>query len=251
MVRALYTAGTGMLTQQKRMEAVMNNLVNVETAGYKRDNLVARSFRDMLISRMNDPNILGQTETVGPLNTGIHIDELYTDYSQGVMEDTGRSADLALTGDGYFVVQTPDGERYTRSGAFAVDGSGVLVTADGHPVLGENGLLYVGSESFDVSPDGTVTVDGQAAGTLRLVSFADNGLLRKQGDNLYYNYEPQNNPEQAFAGTVRQGAVEGSNVDVASELVSMLTLQRSYELNSRMITTVDEMLGKSSEIARL
>ena len=114
MIRGLYIAATGMLSQQRRMDVVTNNLANADTAGFKEDQLLVRSFNDMMIERLNDPAVVGHSAEVGPLGSGIHVDEVATRHESGPMEETGLNTDLALFGDGYFVIQTPAGERYTR-----------------------------------------------------------------------------------------------------------------------------------------
>lgn len=251
MLRALYTAGTAMLTDSRRMDVISNNLTNVETRGFRADTLVTQSFRDMLISRINDPN-LRQSSYVGPHNTGIHIDRVYTSFAQGALEATDLSTDLALAADGFFVVDTPNGERYTRSGSFSVDVDGYLTTPTGYYVMGQGGPLYVGSANFTVGPDGAVTVNGVQTDVLRTVRFGDNGLLRKEGDTLFYNLDPAANPPADETVEVRQGYLENSNVDTARELVDMITVYRHYELNQRVLRMIDESLGRAvNDIAKV
>ena len=253
MLRALYTAGTAMIAQSRRMDVVSNNMANVETAGFKSDNLLTRSFRDMLIERQNDPSVVNSTY-VGPHNTGIRIDEVSTSFAEGRLENTGNSTDLAIAGDGFFVVGTPGGaERYTRSGAFQVDSLGRLSTGDGNLVMGINNQpLYLGTSDFQVDGAGNATVDGMYMGTIRVVSFANNADLRKDGANLYNNdYNPAGNAMTPSGAGILQGTLEGSNVDAASETVKMIEIYRSYEINQRIARIIDESLTKAvSEIAR-
>ncbi|NLF35308.1 MAG: flagellar hook-basal body protein, partial [Clostridiales bacterium] len=149
MVRGLYTSATGMTVQRNKMDVLANNIVNAETTGYKKDTLVTSSFDEVMLLRVNDPgvSIYGAGRT-GPYSFGTHVDELVTHFAGGSLEETGRSTDLAIVGQGFFVVETPGGERYTRSGNFSVDPEGYLVTGDGHYVLGEGGRLRVGSDGF-------------------------------------------------------------------------------------------------------
>lgn len=250
MLRSLYLAATGMMVQRKKMDVLTNNIANAETTGYKRDRLLSRSFKDMMIERTGDPYIVNILSGVGPQNTGIHIDEIFTDFLQGSLEQTGRLSDIAIQGDGYFAVSTPAGERYTRDGSFAVSSEGYLVTSDGYPVLGTNGFLRVGSGTFSVDGQGNVTAGGTAVGRIRVVTFADPTGLRKIGDNLYINYS--NQAQVAGAYTVKQGYLEGSNVDIAREMVDMMEVSRSYETNQRMVKMLDESLGKAvNEVGRL
>ena len=251
MLRSFYTAATAMMTQNRRMDIVTNNLSNVETRGYKSDNLVSRSFQDVLLSRINDPYIT-QAAPIGTINRGIHIDQVYTTFVQGSLENTGVPTDLAQTQDAFFVILTPDGERYTRSGNFNVDAAGYLVTQTGAYVAGQNGPIPVGMQDFTVTDEGVVQIDGATVDQLRCVSFADNQGLRKERDGLFYNYDAATNPEQAVMPAVKQGYLENSNVDTGKEMVNMMEIYRSYELNQRVLRMLDESLGKTvNEIARV
>ena len=250
MVRGLYIAGTGMMLQRRRMEVITNNVANADTTGYKRDNLVSHSFDEVLIRRVNDTHVRGQTPFVGPLNLGTQVDQAYIDFTAGSLEGTERSTDIALMGDAFFVVETAAGERYTRSGAFYIDDLGYLVDGEGNFLLGENGRVLVGGMNFIVDEWGGVFVDGQFTNRIRVASFEDNGALRKQGSNLYFSPDAPldaANPYRMF-----QGFLEASNVDIGREMVDMLTVFRTYETNQRILTMIDETVGKAvTEIGRL
>ena len=249
MVRGMYIAGTGMLLQRRLMENITNNITNADTTGYKKEHLVSHSFDDVMIERIKDTNIVGWTRVTGPLNFGTQIDQLYVNFEQGSLEGTGRSTDLALIGDVFFVMQTPEGERYTRSGAFYIDDQGYLVDGEGNFLLGENGPVYAGGLNFTVDGLGGVWIEGEYADRIRVVSFEDNDALRKQGSNLYFS---QANPVEAQPYSMRQGFLETSNVDISREMVDMLTVYRTYETNQRMLTMIDETIGKAvNEIGRL
>jgi len=251
MVRGQYIAGTGMLLQRRMMETITNNIANADTTGYKKEHLVSHSFDEVLIRRINDPHVLSQTtQFVGPLHLGTQIDQLYINYDEGSLEGTERSTDLALVGNAFFVVQTQAGERYTRSGAFYIDQAGYLVDSEGNYLQGENGNIYVGGLNFTVDELGGVRVDGEFINRIRVVSFADNGTLRKQGSNLYFALEaPQATANQH---RILQGFLETSNVDIGREMVDMLTVFRTYETNQRMLSMIDETVGKAvNEIGRL
>ncbi len=251
MLRAMYTAGTAMITQTRRMDVITNDVSNVETKGFKTDNLVTRSFRDMIIDRINDPSIYVK-DRVGNHNTGIHVDQVFTDFTQGSFETTYVNTDLALEGDGFFVIQTNDGERYTRTGTFNVDSMGRLVTPRGDFVMGQSGIINVGSDDFQVGLNGAVTVNGNVIDTIRTVAFPSNADLRKQGDNLFFNYNPEGNAPVAANAQIRQGTLENSNVDSAREIVNMIECQRNYDANQRVLRMIDESLGKTvTQIARV
>ena len=250
MVRGMYIAGTGMLLQRRLMENITNNITNADTTGYKKEHLVSHSFEDVLIERIKDTSVVGWTRYVGPLNFGTQIDQLYINFEQGSIEGTGRSTDLALAGDVFFVMQTTEGERYARTGAFYIDDQGYLVDGEGNFLLGENGPIYTGGLNFTVDMQGGVWLDGVYADRIRVVSFDDNGSLRKQGSNLYFSLDGPAAAAQPYA--IHQGFLEISNVDIAREMVDMLTVFRTYETNQRMLTMIDETIGKAvNEIGRL
>ncbi len=245
MLRSFYIAGTGMLTQRSKMDVIINNITNSDTNGYKKDQVISQSFQDMLLSRLDDPSILSRTPYVGPQNTGIYVDELVTDFTQGPMEQTDQRTDIAISGDGFFSVQTPNGVRYTRSGDFQVDANGTLLTQEGYYVLGQNGgMINVGTGDFTVKSDGTIFVNNQQVNQLRIVQFADNGVLRKQGSNLYYAYNAEQ-PQVMANPTLAQGMLEGSNMEIGREMADMLMTNRVYDSNQRILKMVDESLSKT------
>lgn len=251
MVRGLYTASTGMNVQQHRMDVLTNNLVNAETTGFKADTLVTSTFDQVMLERINDPNItIEGAGTVGGYSYGTHVDELITNFSGGILEETGKSSDLALSGDGFFVIETAAGQRYTRSGHFNVNSEGYLVTEDGGFVLGENGRIRVGSGEFTVSADGTVTGETADPDRLRLVTFDDPGALRKEGNNLYGVFGGAE-PAEATETVVRQGVLEGSNVDISEEMVNMISVYRKYEASQKIIGMTDQTLGMAVNIGRI
>lgn len=248
MIRGLYTASTGMMVERQKMDVLTNNIVNADTTGYKSDTLITSAFNDQILKRINDPSLSIIGTAVGRYSFGSHVDEMSTNFSQGTLEDTGRSTDLALSGDGFFVVQTPQGERYTRAGNFSVDPNGYLVTADGNYVLGQNGRIRPGGTQFSVSADGTVSGAGMTD-RLRLVTFQDKAALRKQGNSLYYVY---GNAAPIAAGCqVRQGVQEISNVSAADSMVDMLTIYRKYEACQKAVRTNDETLDMTAKLGRL
>ena len=250
MLRCFYTASTGMMVQRDRMEVLANNLTNVDTAGYKADSLISGTFQDMMIKRLNDPAVVSTSTIVGALGTGTHIEEVYTLFGQGSVEETNRTCDMALEGDGFFTVSTSNGDRYTRDGSFSVSGAGYLVTSEGQYVQGQNGRIYVGGDDFKVDEQGNIYVGDTLTDKLSVVSFADNTGLRKDGSNLYARVS---GGMQAAAGVkVVQGALEGSNVDTAEELTRMMSVSKSYQVNQRVLGMVDESLQKAvNEVGRV
>lgn len=239
MLRCLYIAGTGMLVQRKKMDVLTNNITNAETTGFKQDALLSRSFNDMLIARLNDPT--GYSNTIGPQNTGVHGDDVTTDFTQGSMEQTELTTDLALDGQGFFAVSTPKGERYTRDGSFSVSSTGYLTTSEGYPVQGSNGPVYVGMGKFAVEENGNVSVNGNVTDKLKIVSFQNPAALRKEGSNLFSGA----GATADNTTVIKQGFLENSNVDIAEQMVKMIEVSRTYETNQRMVKMIDDSLGKA------
>jgi flagellar basal-body rod protein FlgG len=188
---------------------------------------------------------------VGPYSFGTHVEELYTDFSTGTLEETNRSTDLAIVGDAFFSVQAEDGRvLYTKSGNFTVNAEGYLTTQEGQYVLGTNGRIFVGSEDFSVSLDGRVTGPMAQEDTLALVSFEDTGVLRKVGGNLYDIYGGAA-PIPAGEYSVRQRMLEGSNVSAVDEMVNMIAVYRNYEINQRIVSMVDKSLEQTVTLGRV
>ncbi len=239
MLRGLYAASGAMMVQRKRMDVLTNNLANLETPGYKKDYTVMRSFDDVLIAQLGGASS-SYVRTVGPMSYGSHLDEVVTSFAQGALEQTGRTADLALEGDGFFVVETPQGLRYTRAGNFQVDGNGYLCTSEGYYVRSTTGRLRVGAQDFTVAPDGTVTSPAGVS-RLQIVSFADTEALQKVGGNLYASTAAPT----AGTAAVLQGGLEMSNVDMAQETVNMIEVQRNYEINQRIVNMFNDSLQKT------
>jgi flagellar basal-body rod protein FlgG len=252
MVRGLYTAATGMNVQRNKMDVLTNNVVNAETSGFKTDSLITSTFDEVMLNRINDPSIsiLG-SNAVGGYAYGTHVDELLTDYATGPLEQTDKKTDLALIGDGFFTVETTGGQiRYTKSGNFSVNGEGYLVTQDGGYVLGQNGRIYVSSAEFSISASGEVTGDMAAPDTLSIASFADTSVLRKLGNNLYTVYGDAA-PDRSWDTSVRQGMLEGSNVNISDEMVDMISVYRKYEASQKIVNMTDKTLELTVSLGRV
>lgn len=247
MIRGIYTAASGMIAESLRNDTISNNLANANTAGYKKDIAVTKDFASLLIERIND----GQdAPVIGSMGVGSVVDEVATIHSAGVSQVTGNDLDFAIEGQGFFAVQTPNGVRYTRDGAFTRDRGGRLVTQDGYAVLGQNGRpVHLNGGKVNVAPDGQLSMDGLNADKLQLVQFANAKALRKEGNNLYI---AEGQRPQAATGTIRQGLLEGSNVNVVSEMVNLISGYRAYEVNGKMVQAQDATLDKAvNEVGRL
>lgn len=274
MVRGIYTGASGMVAQMHRMDAISNNLANVDLAGYKRDQSVSKAFPQMLMRRMNDDGVytfpFGSAETapvLGTVGTGVEYNESYTVFSQGALQQTGNDFDLALDGKGFFTIQSPEGERLSRNGSFHLSKEGVLTTKDGLPVLGEQGVIKIKKNNFVVDEAGRVWQNGsygddprqlvskdgnewenlEMVDTLKIVNVRRPRFLKKQGDSLYLKPEeagPSSPADLGGATKLVQGFIEGSNVNSVSEMVRMIEVNRVYEANQKSITTHDNLTAK-------
>ncbi|CTP89985.1 Flagellar basal-body rod protein FlgG [Xanthomonas translucens pv. poae] len=255
MNQALWVAKTGLDAQQTRMSVVSNNLANTNTTGFKRDRA---SFEDLLYQQVRQPGGATSAQTQLPsglqLGTGVRVVSTSKDFEQGNPQQTGRALDVMVNGRGFFEVQMPDGTTaYTRDGSFQINAQGELVTNSGYAV--QPGIqVPEGAQSLTIGTDGTVSVQvaGTAAaleiGSLTLSDFINPSGLQAKGGNLYAETAasgPAQNgtPGLNGLGTTVQASLEGSNVNVVEELVSMIETQRAYEMNAKAISTTDSMLG--------
>lgn len=251
MVRGLYTAYTGMLNQQKKMDTLSNNLANADTTGYKKEGVTAKTFENQLAIKVKDGSNAYIDQQIGKLNLGVKIGENYTDYSQGSYRYTGNTYDLALGGDGFFNISFMNkaGEqsvKYTRDGNFTIDNEGALRTQDGDYVLGESGEIYIPTNAVDVSINklGEIYADGEYIDTIKITDFEDYNYLKKYGENMYDAVDGATEKEPT--ATIDQGYLEQSNINVVTEMVNMISLSRTYEANQKLIQTMDDALDKSA-----
>lgn len=240
MIRGIYSSASGMMAEMTRTDATANNLANANTTGYKKDVAVVKDFASIMITRIND----GNNTDIGKLGLGAAIDEIAVDHATGTMRTTGNDLDMAVEGKGYFTIETPNGVRYTKNGTFSRNTSGELVTNDGYRVLGQSGgSISVNGAKVNVNSEGTVSVDGLQTGRLRIVDFADEKQLTKEGSSLFV--ASGNAQQQAASGSVRQGTLEMSNVNVVTEMVNLITGYRAYEVNAKAVQAHDQLLDKA------
>ncbi len=273
MVRGIYTGASGMIAQMERIAVISNNLANVNTPSYKRDTTLMKAFPEMLIHRINDDGVrvfpLGSYDLmpiVGKLGTGVEVNEVYTRFTQGAFKQTDNPFDLALEGKGFFCVQTPEGERYTRNGSFLIDKDGFLVTKDGYKVLGENGPIKIKKNNFIVDQDGNIFENADFAGDpmrlvsqeenewnntvlvdrLKIVSFPKVRFIKKIGESFYRTTRYSGNAYILVNNRpkVRQGFIEQSNVNPVIEMVNLIEVHRTYEANQKSIQAEDAALGR-------
>lgn len=253
MIRGWYIGASGMNAQQNRLDAISNNLANVDTTGFKKDIPVSKEFSELLLRRSKADGVLRTPDgsqdiapVIGRIGLGVETNELYTDFSQGSFKATDTATDMALGGEGFFCVQTPSGERYTRNGNFHIGREGLLLTKEGYPVLGENGVINTNHEAFKVDEDGMVKAEdgGEVLDRLKIVRFENERYLKKQGSSLWtandisgaaYVAEGEERPR------LLQGYTETSNVNVVNEMVQMIEVNRAYEANQKAVQTEDDM----------
>lgn len=274
MLRGLYTGASGMVVQMHRMDAIANNMANVDTTGYKRDVTVMKAFPQMLIRRLGDNGVyrfpFGSIDTapvVGELGTGAAVNEVYTVFSQGALKQTGNPFDLAIDGKGFFEVQTPQGVRYTRNGTFLINKNGMLVDQAGNAVLGDKGPIYLKKNNFVVLKDGRIYQNAKFAGDphrlvsnaentwnnkelvdrLKIVTFNEDRYLKKQGNSMWKATDFSGPPKPVDLGgktQIEQGFLETSNVNAVTAMVDMIQVNRAYEASQKTIQTQDTLAGK-------
>ena len=260
MLRSLWISKTGMEAQQLQLDNISNNLANVATNGYKKSHA---QFEDLIYQNLRQSGAASSDQTQLPtgLQVGLGVMPVSTarDFSQGSLQQTGNNYDVAISGNGFFQVTMPDGTTaYSRDGSFKVDANGQLVTSNGYAI--QPGItIPAQAQTVSIAADGTVTatLPGQAApaslGQLQLAGFANPAGLDPKGENLYAETASSGTPTAGAPGSnglgkLQQGFVETSNVNVVEELVSMITTQRAYELNSKAIQTSDQMLQRLGQL---
>jgi flagellar basal-body rod protein FlgG len=237
-----------MIAQSYVQDSLAASMANINTPGFKQDVPVFRALHEMAVKRYNG----GSIRSVGEVGMGAAFDRTVTDLSGGALQFTRNPTDLALVGDGFFVVQTPQGERLTRAGDFVVrpdsKNQSTLVDRSGNTVLGEKGPISLGEgRDIQVSADGAVSAGGKLVDRLKLVT-APRDSLMKQGANLY----TLTGPGQAARARVVQGQLEQSNVDPVRSMVKLITVQRAYDAAAKAVTAHDDTLGKAvNEVGRI
>ncbi len=248
MVKGLYTAYTGMINQEHRMDVLTNNLANVNTNGYKKEGATSQSFDSVLAYKIKDtsegPHL---ARRIGINNPGVKIGEGYNDFTQGPIRVTGNTYDLALTDSGFFAIQflNKAGEtsvKYTRDGNFTLTRDGRLVTPEGDAVLNTNGEPVKIDPKLEtrINEAGEIIQDGRVADTIQITDFEDYNYLEHYGENYYQPVEGAEETEPR--AEIYSGYLETSNVSAVTEMVNMISVQRAYESNQKIITTIDSTL---------
>lgn len=250
MLRSLYTAYTGMLNEQRRMDIMTHNLANVTTAGFKMESSTSQSFDKVLGIKIRDVSEAYNDRPIGKMSLGVKIGEVFTDFQQGALRETAGKYDLALSGEGFFAVRFVDkngeeSEKYTRDGNFRLTQNGYVTDIYGNRLKTESGVLQVPMDAAEVSitPDGKVYADNVFVDKVKVVDFEDYDYIEKFGHNLYKTVEGAT--EKAPSAEVLQGYIEQSNVNPVREMVNLITITRAYEANQKMIQSSDSIMEKA------
>lgn len=259
MLRGLYTAYTGMLNEQYRMDIMSNNLANADTVGFKKEGSTSQAYSEVMAVKIKDTTENPNTpKRLGNMSLGVKIGETYTDFGQGSLRDTGNTYDLALSGDGFFNIEFTNkaGEtstKYTRAGSFVLTTDGYLTTKDGDYVLGQNGRIQLSTTAGNtvIDENGNIYQDNQLVAKIKITEFEDTNYLTHYGESMWDAKEGAV-ANDATDVKVHQGYLEMSNISVVTEMVNMISIQRQYEANQKLITTYDESLDKSvNQVGRI
>lgn len=243
MIRGLYTSATGMLGDSIRVDVISNNLGNANTAGYKRDQVVYSPFRDHLIQRLNDgSNSTGPGGSIGVLGTGSYVDRIASRHLQGNLTASGNERDVSIEGQGFFVVDTPAGQRYTR--VLSLRGTDFRTTHGYQPAFTGPTPGPVATEDYTVDGLGRVIFNNQVVGQLRVVRFADPSSLEKQGSALWRETGASGEPQDVTDALIRPGYLESSNVQVVLEMAELVNVMRAYEANQKAVQAQDSTLDR-------
>ncbi len=235
MIRGLYISAAGLLPTDMEQEVAANNLANINTTGYKKD---AVHFKRLLDERLSLDSLHGGESDMS------NSEETLINFSQGELQPTDVKTDLAIDGDGFFAIQTPDGLRFTRDGDFTLNEEDQLVTKSGNPVMGESGPIQLFKGDFEVKQNGDIFQNGAMIDRLDIVTFPKPLPLKKAGEGLFELTMPNIRPQESEDFTVRQGYLEGSNVNAISEMVKMITIDKSFQAGQKAIQAQNETLGK-------
>jgi len=251
MLRGFESVTKGMIGVLDLNDAIANNMANVNSTGFKQQNVVFKNIRDVMINDINKQYVDQDAKNLGTLSLGSTVDAVIIDFRQGGIQTTGNPLDLAINGDGFFSIQTKDGSTaYTRNGSFILDTRGVLTTLDGCPVLGKNGPIILNinnnqAKDIVISGDGTVSVGREIVAQLDIVDFADKNSMEALGNSLYRPKDINSNPPIAAQGVVTQGAIEKSNANVVQSMVNSITASRTYDALNEILKNTSKTLEKN------
>ncbi|MFW7377897.1 MAG: flagellar hook-basal body protein [Oligoflexus sp.] len=254
MLKNIYTPVAGALSHERAMEALANNLANINTVGFKGDNVTFTLLEPEPYKNYPTPippaNFKVDLNKIGPLKGNemsyVGIAGMERDFTQGPAVITHNKLDFMIEGQGFFQVQTNEGPRFTRAGDLTLSRDGALITKSGDPVLGEKGVIYLRSSQFEVNEKGEILQDGQLLDRLKLFEFEEPKSLERVGQNYYLYSGPEEDIQLSQTARVRQGFLEGSNVNSIKNLTSLIMAHRSYEAYQKAVSNFDQMMEKSS-----
>ena len=247
MVKGLYTAASGMINEQRRVDVLANNLANASTTGFKAEGSTSESFKEVLAYKIKDSSEPGTARRLGAMSPGVKIGETYTDYREGAFHTTDNTFDMCISGKGFFTIEFTNkndetSTMYTRDGNFIVNVDGELVNKNGDYVLDTNGnhIKINPLQEFVMDANGVMYQNGNQIAQLKITDFEDYNYLEKYGENYFQTVEGAEETETT--ATVYNGMLESSNVQVAKEMVNLISYQRAYETNQKMIQAHNETL---------
>ncbi len=254
MVKGIYTPLSGGLAQERVLEILANNLANVNTAGFKGDNVTFKLLEPEPFKNYKDPlppaNYKQNMEDMMPFHGNdiayVGVAGIHRDLNQGPAMETKNPLNVMLDGDGYFTVQTEEGERFSRNGEFKLSPEGILMTQSGHPLLGEKGTIVLRGGAFEINHLGEIYQDGQFKDRLLIQNFQDTSALERTGSNYYFYGGVPEEKTLIKNPNVRQGFLEGSNVNAIKNITAMIIAHRSYEAYQKAISNYDQMMERSS-----
>lgn len=244
MFRGFYNLTSEIICQNKNLNVISNNMVNVSTPGYKKDTFVTSTFRDELLYRLGSADPIGET-SMGKIGA-----DTVTGFAQGSMESTGGSLDVALTGKGFFKILTPEGPVFTRNGSFGIDGEGYLSLNGTGRVSGPDGPIHIATDNVDIDSGGNIysSETGEFIGEITVVDFLDYSLLQKQADGVFATAQPETDSQTPL----QWKSLETSNVEMVSEMTRMMSSQKSIQSSAQVMKMYDQLMGKIvSEIGRV
>jgi len=260
MTNGIKAAAAGMMAQQLNIDVIANNLANVNTPGFKEFIPVFKDISEKVLNEKTNDGVDSKNKVIGSLSAGSTLDATILNFKQGSIEKTDNKLDFALEGNGFFVVQTPNGQAYTRNGSFTINEQGVLTTKDGLAVLDENNNpinvtagntnTKTGLDKLNVSEDGKIFLGKQPVGTLKVVEFENPSALTLGGNAIYKN--EANAIPKASNSRICQGYIEGSNSNVIGSMINTIAATRTYESLSKVVKTSEETLSKAvNDVGRL
>lgn len=249
MSRGLYTLTSGMLTQQRKIDIASNNISNMNTVGYKKEQAITTNFGNLLINKYKQKGINKSSEPINNVSLIRTIEDSNTVHSQGSLDETGSATDFAVIGAGFFAVNNEDRTLYTRKGSFNIDREGYLILKDIGRVQGEYGDVYIGTDKFELTEDGSIYVSGEIVDKIGLYDFTDYNNLNKEGEGMFVSEEE---PIAVASPRIVNKTLERSNVNITEELTGIIASQRSLQTASQALKLYDSIQEKAAnEIGRI